>query len=617
MSENTFQPYLKFVPNQILKASDLNSMQEKIKQDISDNVGNMGDIDIPTSTITTLKEKVLNINSVADASRFIIMEEVPLVKIEEKKFTSEEMKVLSISVPFLGVQMVFSEAMELWNNEYSCCQIIADMEIIFMSVYKNQPHEINLGGASLLIEPPETGFYIIDIFAMMEGMDFDVTFAYPIVQEVNFIQSDWNQEDPTLADYIKNRPFYQIGEQRISFLENFTIQCRYNISDEAYSYQLSNSDYVKNLNKIWNKDWHSADIYCNGNLYSNLPRGSFYGGLYTFIGNQINTVTAEMPVCITNAAGSAYSFSIYKGAVPALINQPLSTTWDGQTYIGEVPYIIDFPEGKDLQYKIGISDVSYTYGTWGHISTKEYDGYVYKYLGDLSLITKQDGGNFDWCICTKYSLSGEPIASYAANTQVGNGIFHIIECPDPENYTLSVYLKTGAYKTLSENCLPKISWEKISNVPVGTIKKGTILYDKQIVFNLNEGGYSAVWNMGIDLDILYSNKTYLITLDNHTFLGTYSQPSDTNRINIELSDPQTNEVVGSISSSYGGSFTLYSAYIDTTRTQHYMSIALNEDADIKLDKKFLPEGVVLPEVTSADEGKILKVVNGIWTAVAP
>jgi hypothetical protein len=48
-----------------------------------------------------------------------------------------------------------------------------------------------------------------------------------------------------------------------------------------------------------------------------------------------------------------------------------------------------------------------------------------------------------------------------------------------------------------------------------------------------------------------------------------------------------------------------------------MSIALNEDIDVKLDKKFLPEGVVLPEVTSADNGKILKVVNGVWTAVAP
>jgi hypothetical protein len=60
--------------------------------------------------------------------------------------------------------------------------------------------------------------------------------------------------------------------------------------------------------------------------------------------------------------------------------------------------------------------VAYTQGTWGYVSTEEYDGYVYKYLGDLNLITKQDSGNFKWCVCTKYSSSGEPIASYVANT---------------------------------------------------------------------------------------------------------------------------------------------------------------------------------------------------------
>jgi hypothetical protein len=29
------------------------------------------------------------------------------------------------------------------------------------------------------------------------------------------------------------------------------------------------------------------------------------------------------------------------------------------------------------------------------------------------------------------------------------------------------------------------------------------------------------------------------------------------------------------------------------------------------------EGVALPAVTSADNGKILKVVDGVWTAVTP
>lgn len=36
-----------------------------------------------------------------------------------------------------------------------------------------------------------------------------------------------------------------------------------------------------------------------------------------------------------------------------------------------------------------------------------------------------------------------------------------------------------------------------------------------------------------------------------------------------------------------------------------------------LDPKFLPDSVKLPTVTEEDNGKILKVVNGVWTAVDP
>jgi hypothetical protein len=39
---------------------------------------------------------------------------------------------------------------------------------------------------------------------------------------------------------------------------------------------------------------------------------------------------------------------------------------------------------------------------------------------------------------------------------------------------------------------------------------------------MNQDDYSAFWNMGLDFDVLYSNKTYLINFDNYTFLGIYS-----------------------------------------------------------------------------------------------
>lgn len=40
------------------------------------------------------------------------------------------------------------------------------------------------------------------------------------------------------------------------------------------------------------------------------------------------------------------------------------------------------------------------------------------------------------------------------------------------------------------------------------------------------------------------------------------------------------------------------------------------DDDSRLHRKYLPPDAILPSVTAADNGKVLKVVNGVWTAVA-
>lgn len=40
------------------------------------------------------------------------------------------------------------------------------------------------------------------------------------------------------------------------------------------------------------------------------------------------------------------------------------------------------------------------------------------------------------------------------------------------------------------------------------------------------------------------------------------------------------------------------------------------DDDSRLHRKYLPPDAILPSVTASDNGKVLKVVNGVWTAVA-
>lgn len=45
------------------------------------------------------------------------------------------------------------------------------------------------------------------------------------------------------------------------------------------------------------------------------------------------------------------------------------------------------------------------------------------------------------------------------------------------------------------------------------------------------------------------------------------------------------------------------------------SISYKYDTVVPLDKKYLPEDVILPTVSSDDNGKILTVVDGVWQAV--
>lgn len=67
-------------------------------------------------------------------------------------------------------------------------------------------------------------------------------------------------------------------------------------------------------------------------------------------------------------------------------------------------------------------------------------------------------------------------------------------------------------------------------------------------------------------------------------------------------------------SDKGFSFTETGIYFMSGSNVHTSKLVYGSTKTI--DPKYLPSDAVLPSVTAADNGKVLKVVNGVWTAVA-
>lgn len=65
---------------------------------------------------------------------------------------------------------------------------------------------INYTGEDITCSPPETGIYYIWDSSSTLPTTITGSMTYTVEEEVNFVQADWNQNDSTKPDFIKNKP---------------------------------------------------------------------------------------------------------------------------------------------------------------------------------------------------------------------------------------------------------------------------------------------------------------------------------------------------------------------------------------------------------------------------
>lgn len=221
MSETNYSPFLEFVPNQILKASDLNSMQEKISKAI-DAIGggggasgdNPNTIEIPSVVewnTSDAGEAALQIPAFGQIFNAFKITDVALAKNQIlkskwymnspihpdifKTYEGENVGILHEQEEFI----IFAFDMTMFGT--------TAVRNTYLSILKEGEVTIEIDGQSMTIQLPTVGLYQLwDSETLPLGLTAKVEYLKIIPS--NFTQANWEQNSSNSADFVKNRPVY-------------------------------------------------------------------------------------------------------------------------------------------------------------------------------------------------------------------------------------------------------------------------------------------------------------------------------------------------------------------------------------------------------------------------
>lgn len=220
MSETNYSPFLEFVPNQILKASDLNSMQEKISK-VIDAIGggaapgdNPNTVEIPSIVEWNTSDagaaalqvpafgQVFNAFKIADvalAKNQILKSSwymnSPVHPDIFKTYEGETVGILHEQEEFI----IFAFDMTMFGT--------TAVRNTYLSILREGEVTVEIEGQSMTIPLPAIGLY-----QLWDGdtlpSELVAKVEYLKIIPSNFTQANWEQSSPNSADFVKNRPVY-------------------------------------------------------------------------------------------------------------------------------------------------------------------------------------------------------------------------------------------------------------------------------------------------------------------------------------------------------------------------------------------------------------------------
>lgn len=446
---------------------------------------------------------------------------------------------------------------------------------------------VNFSGMEITLDVPEVGIYQLYDSGEQFPTDLFGSISYDITEEVNFVQSNWDRNDPIQPDYIKNKPFYSYVEDSAVFLDD---KFDYGlIMNETLEFTEGRGDYLNTITfeegKKYTVIWDGTSYECVGTYYENLDVVGL-GNPHLIFPDMEDTEKPFALGCMSNNviiftsdADGFHTVKIYLNSDDNWDNIGILPNTSGLNLVGGNTYTIIF-DGTEYSCVALSSNKNMTI------------------IGNTFVLSGKDNGvPF---IIVEDLINNEFMLKMMTN-------------PTKIKYDVKIIGQAEIIKKINKKFLPLPDWNEcdsssssyISNRPFYEAKSGTVLFDRTVNCNIyvDEGLYAAI----VD-EIYISTNSYKIEFDGFRYIIAGQMMDDQLCLNYQDDNVFFQCINGYIENS---------TMIISTQGNHTLKINTAEDIVKTIDFKYLPDDIsssLLPEVTTDDDGKVLSVSDGVWGA---
>lgn len=587
------------------------------KMELSNNGGSgqIGTIEIPTTiswsadptpTITT------DFNIGGTAYRMYKIADVTPTKAQ---LLSAHWSVSSPDGTTMFNKMLTSDEIGIDTTDMLQFRFTNDPTYAYAVCYTTGEITVDFAGIPITVDILETGLY--QVMEAKYGLPNTLygSCSYLVTEQVDFVQSNWEQNDAMQPDYVKNRPFYRGELKTEKWIVGIPLSFTLENLHEPYSYV---GIPPEELLKLWYSDWEQLIVTWDGVEYFCQPK--YVLGGTKFIGNAgpiLGSGFTNEPFSMTclrsdDIGGTEDIFMIYstEDTVQAVINATFNFTAveDKTIYYFFTP-VENLSLIPETEYRVMFNGFTYSNGNIAIQYTSEDITYIG--LGNPFILGLGEDNGVPYFIYTSIHADGTQNSGIV--TTSGAGPYDIIVAAVDDNppitHEISISSQTRDIKQLDIQYLSNIPWNKIENKPFDTIPAGTILAEGIADCNIQFNGdlYATVINE-IPLN---AGATYSVSWDGMTYDITATD-DDSGDI-IVLWPPDDTHAMFLIATGYIPDSTM----LVGTSGSHTYSIKSNEETIKKIDSKYLPEITgALPEYATdnSDNGKVLQIEDStvVW-----